>query len=61
MTNLLSVSEAAEKLGLKSSTVYKKTSSKEIPFVKLGASVRFKEEELEEWINRQCVRPVTEK
>ena len=46
----LSVEEAAQFLGLKKSTLYKKAHRRELPHYKVGKLLRFKEAELIEWI-----------
>lgn len=61
MVNLLTVEEVAKRLGLKKSTIYKYTSSKRIPFIKLAASVRVKESDLEDWVNAQRIKPISER
>ena len=61
MTNLLTVEEVVKRLGLKKSTIYKYTSSRRIPFIKLSASVRIKEADLENWVNAQRIKPLNEK
>ena len=60
MTNLLTVEEVAKRLGLKKSTIYKYTSARKIPFVKLASSVRIKESDLERWVDEQRIVPISE-
>jgi len=55
---LLKIDEAAEKLGLKKSTLYKYTSAKKVPYVKIGARVLFPEDCLNRWVNACMVEPV---
>lgn len=55
MTRLLSVPEAAELLNVAQITIYKWVSKKKIPFVKIGSATRFRQEELEAWIESHCV------
>lgn len=50
---LLTVKEAARYLGFKVGTVYNKVSGGSIPHVKLGASVRFRKSELDDWISER--------
>ena len=50
MTNLLSVREAADFLGLKPVTIYKYINSRSIPFIKIGRRVLFEPEDLESWL-----------
>ena len=54
----LSITQAAQLLGLSTSTLYKKTSAKSIPFFKLGRKVLFDEEVLERWICSHAVQPI---
>ncbi len=59
MEKLLSIREAADLLGLKVPTLYKKICSKTIPYIKLGGRVLFKESTLEEWVNSHIVKALT--
>jgi excisionase family DNA binding protein len=55
----LDVNEAAQLLGLKASTIYKKTMNGEIPFYKpSGGRIHFRRKELEDWLfkNRSSTR-----
>lgn len=54
----LSITQAAQLLGLSTSTLYKKTSARSIPFFKLGGRVLFNEEILERWIRSHAVQPI---
>lgn len=54
----LSINEAAQLLGLSTSTLYKKTSARSIPFFKIGGRVLFEEEMLEQWIRNHAVQPI---
>lgn len=47
---LLKLSEAAEFLGLSNSWLYRKTMTKEIPFIKLGSRTMFSEKRLLTWL-----------
>ena len=52
---LLTVKEVAEMLGLSERTVYRLADSGTMPRpVKLGAAVRWRRSELEEWIEEGC-------
>lgn len=46
-------SEAAEYLGLAESTVRNKASKGELPFVKIGAALRFRRSALDTWVAEQ--------
>jgi excisionase family DNA binding protein len=59
MSGLMSIEEAAEYLGLKVATIYKYTSSRRLPFVKIGSRVLFTREKLEEFVKNHIVEPVT--
>jgi excisionase family DNA binding protein len=55
----LDVNEAAQLLGLKASTIYKKTMNGEIPFYKpSGGRIHFRRKELKDWVfkNRSSTR-----
>jgi excisionase family DNA binding protein len=54
---LLTVRQAAEYLGTTPATLYTKVWRREIPFVKLGRSVRFDIRELEGLIEEATVKP----
>ena len=47
---LLNTSEAAEYLGIAKSSIYQMTSRKEIPFIKIGSRILFREEQLLTWL-----------
>lgn len=50
---LLTADEVATHLGLAKQTIYNKVHRNEIPFVKVGRSVRFRLSQIEGWINEQ--------
>jgi excisionase family DNA binding protein len=54
----LSITQVAQLLGLSTSTLYKKTSARSIPFFKLGGRVLFDPEVLERWIRSHAVQPI---
>ena len=54
---LFTVSQAAEYLGTTVATLYSKIWRREIPFIKMGRSVRFDVVDLEELIERSKVKP----
>jgi excisionase family DNA binding protein len=49
-TRLLNVAEAADQLGIASKTLYKWVESGQIPYVRIGRLIRFREADLEEWL-----------
>ena len=58
MERLISVQEAATLLGVSSSKLYKLTSRRQIPFLRIGARCLFRESALERWIQARVVEPV---
>ncbi len=54
---LLTVREAAEYLGTTPATLYTKVWRREVPFIKLGRSVRFDVRDLDELIEQARVKP----
>ena len=48
---LLNVQEVAELLGVRKSTIYQWTSQEYIPHIKVGKMVRFKDTDIEKWLN----------
>jgi excisionase family DNA binding protein len=54
---LLTVRQAAEYLGTTVATLYSKVWRREIPFIKLGRSVRFDVVDLDEMIEQAKVKP----
>jgi excisionase family DNA binding protein len=55
MTRLLTVDEVAKLTGWKASTIRQKTWRRELPYVKLGRSVRFREETITKLIEQSVV------
>ena len=55
---LINVEEAAQYLGLKAATVYKKTSMREIPFVKIGHALRFDVKALDRYIEQNTIEAI---
>lgn len=47
----LTLSEAAQYIGVKRSTMYKLTSARKIPFYKLGRGIFFYTKELNDWLS----------
>ncbi len=48
----------SEYLKVDTSWIYKATSLKEIPHIKLGKYTRFKKSVIDEWLKSQTIRPV---
>ena len=59
MTKLLTATEVADRLSVSIKTIRKWTCQRSIPFIKLGASVRFREDDLEDWIKRNRQKRLT--
>lgn len=47
---LLTSSELAKWLNIKESTIRKKVSNNRIPYLKIGSSVRFRVEDIQQWL-----------
>lgn len=56
VSNILSITQAAEYLCLSKSSLYKMTSQRLIPFYKVSKKVYFNRVELAEWIDRHKVK-----
>lgn len=54
---LMTVGEAAVFLNIKVSRLRQAVFRREVKHIKLGALVRFKEEHLIEWVERQTINP----
>jgi excisionase family DNA binding protein len=54
---LKTISEIADTLRLKPSTIYHMTARKEIPFYKIGSRVLFDPDKVEEWLQSKAVEP----
>ena len=57
MDRLLTVEELCDYLHIKPSTIYKKTSSRQIPFVKVGSKLRFRQASIEDWLRSNSFVP----
>ena len=55
MDRLLRVSEAAALLRISKSGIYRLATRHEIPHLRLGARVLFRERDLEQWVQEQMV------
>ncbi|MHA1280343.1 MAG: helix-turn-helix domain-containing protein [Candidatus Helarchaeota archaeon] len=53
MEKLLTPQEIADILGVQPSTIYQWTHQGYIPHVKIGKFVRFKEKDVEKWVERK--------
>ena len=59
MNRLLTVEEVAKLLRLSPRGVYNLVAARRIPHIKLGTRVRFKAEQIEEWLTRLTVNEGT--
>jgi len=57
MNNLLTINQTAEILNLKIPTIYRWVHERKIPFVKMGNKLRFKENEITEFIEKNSYTP----
>ena len=57
---MINAAKAAKMLGIAIPTVYKYVSNGEIPSYRICGNIRFKAEELEEWINAHRLTPETD-
>lgn len=55
MSRLLTMVEASEYLGISKLTMYGWVSARKIRFVKIGRLVKFKQQDLDQWIDRHTV------
>lgn len=51
----MTISEVAEYLKLKETTIYHLTQKKEIPHIKIGGAVRFDLDEVKEWLKSKRI------
>ena len=61
MRRLVSIQDAAEYTGLSVDTLYKMTSQRRIPFVKVGRLTKFDLGLLDAWIKQNTIMPMPEK
>lgn len=57
---LMTADEVAEYLSVSPGTIYNRTSKGEMPFVKVGSSLRFRRSEIDRWVEEQAGRSTTE-
>jgi len=57
MMKLLTLDEAVELLQVSKPTLYRFTSQRKIPFIKIGGSIRFNEMKLIQWLEEKTVVP----
>ena len=56
MTRLLTMDEASEYLGISKLTLYGWVSARKLGFVKVGRLVKFKQPDLDKWIDQHTVK-----
>ncbi|MBX3234795.1 MAG: helix-turn-helix domain-containing protein [Nitrospiraceae bacterium] len=56
MGRLLTLAEAAKYLGISKLTLYGWVSARKIRFVKIGRLVKFKQQDLDQWIDQHTVK-----
>ena len=57
MEHLIEYEEAAKLLGIQPATIYTWVSRRKIPFVKVGAKLKFRPSSLEEWLRKREYEP----
>ena len=60
MEKLLTIDEASQVLGISVKTIYTYVCKKIIPHVKIQGNLRFRESDLEAWVEKQLVKPLNE-
>jgi excisionase family DNA binding protein len=53
------IQEVSEYLGIEVSTLYAWVHTRQIPYYKIGRLVKFKVEEIEQWVNQRKVEVVS--
>ena len=56
MDKLLDIQEVSQLIGISISTLYKMTSQRRIPFVKIGRLIKFDRKKILEWIEQNSVQ-----
>jgi len=56
MSRLLTMDEASEYLGISKLTLYGWVSARKLGFVKVGRLVKFKQQDLDKWIDQHTVK-----
>lgn len=58
-TELLTVDQVAKLLNISKTSIYRLVSSRLIPFYKLGHNLRFRKDDIEEFMNKNYVESIT--
>ena len=61
MSNLLTMDEAAKYLGISKLTLYGWVSARKLGYVKIGRLVKFKQTQLDAWIDQHTITPRRDK
>jgi excisionase family DNA binding protein len=56
-SELLSISEVCQEIGMRKSWVYRRIKSGEIPSIRLGHNIKVKRSDLEQYLERQRYQP----
>ena len=56
MRKLLTMDEASEYLGISKLTLYGWVSARKVAFVKVGRLVKFKQDQLDKWIDQHTIK-----
>lgn len=56
---LIGIAEAARRLGIAPKTLYKWVENGQMPFIRIGRLVRFRTEDLEEWVEGRVCLPAS--
>jgi len=59
MDKLLTIDELAKVLSVKKSTIYQWVHMRLIPYIKVGRFVRFKEKDIQRWLQSKEVKPAS--
>ena len=55
--DLMTIAQVAELVGLRKAAFYNgDAGTREIPFIRLGGSIRYRRRDVEEWLERNTVR-----
>lgn len=55
---LLTSDDLCDQLKMKKSTLYQMTCAKKIPHLKIGGFLRFDQDQIDEWLEKQSVAPI---
>ena len=63
METLMTIADLAERMQITESVIRKHILKKVVPYIKIGAAIRFVPSEIEEWIKTGCKRgkPIADK